>query len=702
MLGSGYAGGEQPVRGRSLVRAADIVALLNDPAPDPARLNAAVEACDRAYFNDLDAFVPDQVYDLLVERLRLRWPEAPALQAIGGARPRAERSEDGAAAGVADVEGGGDPHDDEGRVVHRVPMLSLGKCYDTQSFLQWLGERTSPLVASPKIDGAAVAIRYDASGLLIAAGSRGDGRRGDSVLHNVRRVPKVPAQLDVAALAGVGVSGVEVRGEVVLPLSAFAEVADLFANPRNVAAGVLKAKEEAGVPPERLAFFAYDLIGLPVEGEVGKADRLRALGFEPAAVERCRPDEAPAVFERWASARSELDYEIDGVVFRIDDLAEQRRLGSTAHHPRWAVAWKLQGDSGESRLIALEWSLSRTGTITPVAQVEPVELSGAMVSRATLHNLSTVERLGLRVGDRLSLTRRGGVIPHVEASLGGGSVACAPPATCPSCGEPTRVHETEGPSGTRTLRCGRPAACPAVLRGQLFHYTAALEIDGFGPKLLDALIEADLVHDAADLYQLRPETLQRLPRMGATLATRLCANVEARRKVTLPALLVSLGIDSLGKHAADLLATRWTLDELRQLSIAELAALHSLGSLTAARIVEGLHDAAPLLERLLKEIRIVEVERAGGQGGKLAGQQVVFTGKLERMGRRDAQQWVVRQGGVAGAAVTAETTMLVVGGDELAADPPSSKLARARRSLQAVGKPQILSEEAFFALVDAL
>ena len=679
------------------MRAADIDALLHDPAPDPAALAAAVEACDRAYFDHQDAFVPDQTYDRLVERLRERWPEAPALQAIGGARGRAATQE-GAA---TDAGGDSDPHDEEGRVVHSVPMLSLGKCYDVQGFSQWLGDANVALVASPKIDGAAVAIRYDASGRLMAAGSRGDGKRGESVLHNVRRVPRVPEQLPAAALAGVGAAGVEVRGEVVLPLSAFAEVADLFANPRNVAAGVLKAKEEAGVPPERLAFFAYDLLGLPVEDEADKAVRLRALGFDPAPGERCSRDEAAAVFARWEAQRSTLDYEIDGVVFKISDLAEQRRLGSTAHHPRWAVAWKLQGDTGESRLLDLEWSLSRTGTITPVALVEPVELSGAMVGRATLHNLSTVEKLGLHLGDRLSLTRRGGVIPHVEANLGGGAGACLPPDACPSCGRPTAVRETEGSSSTRTLHCSQPAACPAVLRGQLFHYTAVIEIDGFGPKLLDALIEADLVHDAADLYRLRPDSLQRLPRMGETLATRLCANLDARRKVTLPALLVSLGIDSLGKHAAHLLAARWTLEELRRLPAAELAALHSLGALTADRIVAGLHDAAPLLDRLLEQIQIVDAERTGGGGGKLAGQQVVFTGKLERMGRRDAQQLVVRVGGVAGAAVTAETTMLVVGGDELAADPPSSKLAKARKSFATVGKPQILSEEAFFALVDA-
>ena len=304
----------------------------------------------------------------------------------------------------------------------------------------------------------------------------------------------------------------EVRGEVYMPLSAFAPIAELFANPRNVAAGALKAKEQGSVSATQLRFFAYDLLGWPVETETAKASLLRSLGFEPAPAVRCRRETAQATFEQMQTERERLDYETDGVVFKIDELAVQQRMGATAHHPRWAIAYKYQGDSGETVLLDVEWSLARTGTITPVALVEPVALSGAQVGRATLHNLSNLERLELSRGDRLLLTRRGGVIPHVEGSLGGGQERLLPPEFCPSCGSPTLVRSSARTvSGeevvTRTLHCSAPASCPATLRGQLSHYTRVLEIDGFGEKILDQLVDRGLVRDAADLYRLRPESL---------------------------------------------------------------------------------------------------------------------------------------------------------------------------------------------------
>ena len=686
----------------------DIHTLLGADPLDPAALEAAVLYHDHRYHDLNDAVIPDQVYDQLVEALRRVRPESPALQRIGGGADAPTNASGSADAGEGrDIGDGASTFDDldDGRVVHNVPMLSLGKCYDAAELRRWAGDWAGALVASPKVDGAAVSIRYDTAGAFLLAGTRGDGRRGEPIGHNVMRIPSVPTQLPADVLRRLGSPALEVRGEVYLPLSAFAEVEELFANPRNVAAGALKAKEQGGVPAERLAFFAYDLIGVELISEQEKAGLLLELGFTPAPTQACGLDEVDGVFAVWERDRPSLDYEIDGVVFKIDALAEQRRLGATNHHPRWAIAWKLQGDSGESVLESVQWSLSRTGTITPVAIVEPVELSGAMVSRATLHNLSTVERLGLRVGGRLALTRRGGVIPHVEANLGGGAHVVDVPTLCPSCGQATEVRtSTRNAAGepviTRTLHCSRAADCPASLRGQLFHYTATLEIDGFGTKLLDALLDAGLVRDAADLYRLDAAALRTLPRMGETLATKLLANLDQRRRVPLPTLLVALGIESLGRHAAQLLAARWTLPQLRALPVDELASLHSLGQLTAERIVEGLRDTGPLLDRLLEHLTIDVGEQTSAEG-PLSGQVVVFTGKLERVGRRDAQQLVVRLGGTAGSSVTAETTWLVVGGDELDADPPSSKLAKARKLAEAAGKLQIMSEAAFFDRVEA-
>ncbi len=653
-------------------------------ALDADQLEAAVAWHDHAYHVRNEPEIPDQRFDALVERLRALRPGSAVLQRVGGG-------------------GAADAGDGTGRIEHRAPMLSLGKCYGHDELLKWAEDPGLQLVASPKIDGAAVSIRYDAAGRFALAATRGDGRRGEDISHNVVRIPGVPAQLPPALL---GEEPIEVRGEVYMRLSAFADVADLFANPRNVAAGALKAKDAGGVPPESLDFFAYDLLGAAVGRETEKAERLRALGFTPAPQQGCDAAGSEAVFAHWDGRRAELDYETDGVDFKIDDIATQRRLGVTGHHPRFAIAWKFQGDSGESALRGVEWSVSRTGTITPVALVEPVELSGATISRATLHNLSNVERLGLRLGDMLLLTRRGGVIPHVEGSRGGGDAAVEPPTQCPGCGRPTEARTSVRRAGgedveTRTLHCSAPGDCPPVLRAQLFHYTAALEIDGFGPKILDALLAAELVRDASDLYRLREEDLLGLPRMAELSARKLVANVAARRRVSLPAFLVALGIETLGRHAAQLLASRYTLEELRALPREELEKVHSLGALTAEKIAEGLRDAGPLLDRLLAFVTIEAAGAAAASEGPLAGEVVVFTGKLEQMGRRDAQQLVNRLGGTAGSSVTAETTLLVVGGDELYAEPPSSKLKKARKLADSSGTLQIVSEEAFFARVQA-
>jgi DNA ligase (NAD+) len=364
------------------------------------------------------------------------------------------------------------------------------------------------------------------------------------------------------------------------------------------------------------------------------------------------------------------------------------------------MAWKFQGDSGQTTLVDVSFSLSRTGTITPVAVVEPVNLSRASVTRATLHNLSNLRRLNLHLGDTLLLTRRGGVIPHVEGNRGGGAQAVEPPAHCPSCGQPTAERRsTRRVSGqevvTETLHCSLPGLCPAVRRERLLHFTAVLEMDGFGDKIVDGLLERELAADAADLFALDEAALLSLPRMGELLARRLLGQIEASRQVAPATLLVALGIDTLGRHAAGLLAARWTLEEILGLSAEDLAGLHSLGEITAERIVSGLAEQALLIERLLAQVQVRRPATATSAGGPLAGQLVVFTGALERLNRRDAQQLVVRLGGKAGSSITAKTTLVVVGGGGLEAARPSSKLKKARALAEAGNAMEIISEEAF-------
>lgn len=667
-------------------------------------LAEAVAWHDHAYFV-LDApVIPDQLYDQMVERLRAIAPGHPVLKQVGG----------GFAGPGAKVE-------------HAEAMLSLGKCYSGDELAAWLRgayresgraddadhiERVT-LVATPKVDGLACTIRYDAHGLLVQSATRGDGRRGEDITHNVRRMPSVPGQLAGRVETPDGpraVPALEVRGEVYLPLSAFEAVADVYANARNLAAGTLKAKEEGGVPAEQLVFFAYDLRtddeAFAPDTEHERLALLEALGFLPVPADRCRLAEASAVYERWQQARPELDYELDGVVFKLDDLAEQRRLGTTAHHPRYAIAWKFQGDSGTTTLQDIEWSVSRTGTITPVAIVAPVVLSGATVTRATLHNVSRFEELGLHRGDTLALTRRGGVIPHVETNLGGGGAAFAVPETLPGTTLATerRVSERKVAGEvvvTTTLHLRDPDASPVVQRARLVHFADAMEIDGLGAKMVDLLLEHGLVRQPADLYELTPDQLAKLPRVGVVLANKLVAGIRGRSEVPIALFLRALGIDGLGAHAATLLAARFDLDGLLQAELDALTALHSLGDKTARGVLEGLREREEMITALRKHLRIVDA-KADGQGegvdadAPFAGETVCFTGALETLTRRDAQQVVSRLGGRASSSVTKETSLVVVGGDP-ETDKPSSKLKKARKLREAGEAVTIISEHAFRA-----
>ncbi len=680
----------------------------NPPQPHElatAQLAEEILRHNRLYFAEAAPEITDAAFDALVAELREREPNHPVLQQVG--------------APLAAVE--------SEKVTHKRPMLSLEKCNTPDEFNAWLRgicatltgkpnnakalpqedvdawAAESPmawLVLTPKIDGLACAIHYDAEGKLKLAATRGDGEVGENVTHALRKVSGVPGALRDGLFWPHG--ELEVRGEVYLPLSAFQTVADQFANPRNLAAGVLKAKDNPALAPSFLRFFAYDVLGPELTSESAKLTFIKRLGFTPAPHVRIRPTQAHTTFQEWVDRRPSEDYEADGVVLKLDDATLGPRLGLTAHHPRNAIAWKFTAESGLTTLVDVEWSVARTGTITPVAIVEPVQLSGAAVTRATLHNVSNLRRLALKIGDTVELVRRGGVIPHVENSKGGGHTAIEPPVICPSCGSATRLEETSNKATGKTtelLVCTAPDTCIVARRRQLLHFCATLELDGFGEKVIDTLLSAGLVTDAADLYTLQTGDLEELPRIGKILAQKLVGEVARARVVDLALFLRALGIETLGKHAATILANRWDLNELRSKRVAEIAELHSLGEITAQQIVAGLEKHAALIDRLLTNIKVERHESQVGEG-PLAGKVVVFTGTLTRMKRSDAQARVVKLGGLAGDSVTAETTTLVVGADEMATATPSSKLKKARKLLEGGGTIEILSEDAFWTRLE--
>ena len=385
-------------------------------------LERLVEYHDYQYWVLDKPIIDDAAYDLLVRRLRDLAPGSEVLERVGGNRA--------------------DPTLGD-KVEHARPMLSLDKCYTAAEFSQWLEllrgllprERAPvadwEMMLTPKIDGVAASLRYGDDGRLGLAATRGNGRVGEDFTVNARLIPDIPWTIDLP--------GLEVRGEVYMRRSVFSEkYAAQFANPRNLTAGTLKQKESSRDQILDLSFFAYDASGLEVATEAEKYDRLAALGFTPPEPRRVVPASAVgAAFEALLEARAGWDFDVDGVVVKVMDMGRHEALGATAHHPRNAIAFKFQGDTGFSVLREVHWNVSRTGRITPVSVVDPVFLSGANVSRCSLHNIGIFRSHGLRIGDRVQVTRRGGVIPNLEASLGGGDALVEIPRRCPSCDRET-------------------------------------------------------------------------------------------------------------------------------------------------------------------------------------------------------------------------------------------------------------------------
>ena len=654
--------------------------MLPSPPPDKPgdamtvdELAAAVRYHNHRYFELADPVIDDYAFDALAQRLQALAPDHPALSEL-----------------TPVVGGAGD------KVAHDEPMLSLDKCYDGETLARWAATFEGKVIESPKIDGVAASLKYGADGRLALAVTRGDGRRGEAFTANARHIEDLPTR--------IADGPVEVRGEVYLRLSVFRSLAGDFSNPRNTAAGAIKQKDPGRTADYRLTFFLYDVVGRDFETETDKRDWAGAQGFAVAEARAIDRAEMQAGYERWLARRGELDYEIDGVVYRADRVSEQRRLGLTAHHPRYAIAYKFQGDSGRSTLVDVVWSVSRTGVITPVAIIDPIELSGALVTRCSLHNLAILRKLDVSLGATVVAVRRGGVIPHIEAVIEPGERPVTPPSACPSCGSET-VEDGD------VLTCSRPADCPDVRLGTLQHFCKAAEIDGFGPKVVAQLIERGLVRTPADLYDLDPAALMGLDRMGERSARKLVASVQARRRLPLATFLRALGVDDLGDVVSELLAGECrTLDGCLAATEDQLTAVHGIGPITARAITAGLARRADLVAALRDRIAIDEHLPSTASAGAtsaadpIAGRSFVFTGRLATLSRKEAQQLVRRRGGTTPAGVARDLDVLVVGDDASALADAGDKSGkhRAAEHLVADGAPiRIISESAFLDMVGA-
>ena len=619
---------------------------------------------------------------------------------------------------------GGRPVEGFATVAHRAPMLSLDNAYSPEELAAFddrvrrglaaggvVPERVA-YVAELKIDGLSLALTYE-RGVLVRGATRGDGERGEDVTSNVRTIRAIPLRLRDAPAEPF-----EIRGEVFLPRAAFERTnrereeagEPPFANPRNAAAGTLRQLDPEQVARRGLSFLAYQLAG--VEAADTQSGVLETLQRWGVPIERhwarCDGLDALRAFcARWEDARAALDFETDGVVIKLDELAVRARLGTTSKFPRWAIAYKFPAQQVTTRLRAITVQVGRTGAVTPVAVLDPVLLAGSTIGMATLHNADEVARKDVRVGDEVVLEKGGDVIPKVvrvvDPDRPGRAPAWQMPECCPSCG--SRLVRSEGEV---VWRCER-SSCPARLRRTIEHFASrhAMNIEGLGEAIVDALVDRGIVRDVADLYALTGEGLAVLvveprqtrserarPRKLGKVGHNLAAEIERSRRNELWRLIHGLGIRHVGERAAEQLSRAFgSLEALADASADDLQRVPDIGPVVAESVRQwcadpGNHD----LVRRLRDAGVNTVasaaERAAPAEGALSGRTFVLTGTLSRMSREEATAAVERLGGKVAAAVSRKTSYVVVGVD------PGSKADKARQ----LGV-ETLDEDAFLRLI---
>ncbi len=592
---------------------------------------------------------------------------------------------------------------------HGKPMLSLGNAFDAGE-LRAFDERVRKLAGRAavgytcelKIDGLAISLHYE-DGAFVRGGTRGDGTVGEDVTENLRTVRSIPLKL-----RGKAVRAIDVRGEVYFRRSDFdalnarrdAAGQPLFANPRNTAAGALRQLDARLTAQRRLSFFAYavgdvDAGGFP-PSQFELLAFLRAQGFatNPHVERAATIDDVIAFTERWDGERDTLDYEIDGIVVKVDDLALQEKLGSAGKDPRWAIAYKFRAREATTRLVRIGINVGRTGTLNPYAELEPVQIGGVTVKMATLHNEDDIRRKDIREGDIVVVRRAGDVIPEIVgpvlAERKSKLEEFTMPTHCPVCG-----FDVDHPEGEAMARCTN-ATCPAQRRERVRHFCSrgAMDIEGVGDVLAFALVDEGLVDDVSGLYTLTAERLATLPRMGDKTIANVLANIAGSKSRGLARLLFGLGIRMVGAQNAAILAGDYgNIDALMGASEADLMTSDGIGAQIAASVVLFFAQEAnrALIERLRAAgVDLTAPKRERASAGALAGKTFVLTGTLANLTREEASELIVNAGGKVTSAVSKKTSYVVAG------EEAGSKLSKAESLGVAV-----IDEDALRALLAA-
>ncbi len=595
---------------------------------------------------------------------------------------------------------GADPREELPTVTHVVPMLSLDSTQEPDEVRRFHDRMvqaaggTVEYVLEPKLDGVSLELVY-VDGLLDRAVTRGNGRQGEGVTENVRTIPSVPLRLREEERRAPSL--LSIRGEALIYLSAFEALnqrlveagEEPFANPRNAAAGAVRQLDSRVTARRPLDFLAFDVLeaeGMSFRTDMEGVEALRAWGFRlPDGIELASAAEGILEYHgRFQERRDGLDYEIDGVVVKVNDLELRRDLGSTSHHPRWALAYKFEQRKEVTRVERIAVQVGRTGVLTPVALLRPVDVGGVTVSRASLHNREELARKDVREGDRVRVQRAGDVIPQVVERIEDDGERGPPfrmPEHCPNCGE---AVEHQGPY----TRCPNRFGCTAQLKGRLVHFASrhALDIDGLGEETASLLVDRGLVTQPADLFDLKADDLRDLPGFADKSAENLRSAIQRKKGVDLERFLYGLGIPEVGVAVSRDLARHFReLEAIRKADGEELESVPGIGPKVAGQIVSFFQDervSAAVDSLLERDVR--PTPPSGGSEGPLEGKKVVFTGSLNRLTRARAKAIVERAGGTVTSSVSGVTDLVVAGAGA------GSKLDRA----QELGV-EVLDEEAF-------
>ena len=607
------------------------------------------------------------------------------------------------------------------QVAHKYPMLSLSNTYSQDEIEDWLNKLPEDveIVCELKFDGLSISLWYE-NGILTQALTRGDGLKGDNVVENIRTIASIPQRIPISNSLEPLPAFVELRGEVLLPWAAFerlnkereAEEEPLFANPRNAASGTLKLQDTSEVAKRGLDCYLYYMLGenLPEETHYNRLQIAKQWGFNISdAVKVCHSiDEVMAYIRHWDIERKNLPVATDGIVLKVNNLAMQDELGFTAKSPRWAIAYKFPAEKQLTRLNAITYQVGRTGVVTPVANLEPIQLSGTTVQRATLHNEDFIRQLDIREGDMVWVEKGGEIIPKIvgkeTAALSDirPSSAVRPlaselldtgyffPKVCPECG--AKLVRVEGEAA---WRCPNEAGCPPQIKGKMEHFVSrkAMNIDGLGSETIDLLYSQGLLKNIADIYTLTQEDIARQERLGEKSAQNMLAGIEQSKQVPWARVLFALGIRMVGETTAKKIARRFpNIDQLQWATVEQLTAIEDVGEQIASNIIAYFNDINNLeiINRLREAgVQMESQEEMAIQSDKLQGKSIVISGVFTHHTRDEYKAMIEANGGKNVGSVSKKTSFILAG---------ENMGPEKRKKAESLGV-EILTEEQFLALI---